>query len=73
MGEIRAYHVPPDDLDGVDATYPPATHHLRQETLELLYLIASLLGQAYQRLWLVLGYDGYGRSLPFICPSHPGS
>ena len=53
QGGIRDCHVPLKYPDRLGTAFTTGAQHLRQETLELLYLAPYLLVQACQHLWLV--------------------
>jgi hypothetical protein len=55
-GLPRSARVP---LDEVGSACSPVARHLRETMRERLHLATSLLGQAFQPLWLVGSHDGY--------------
>jgi hypothetical protein len=52
-GEVWAYLVPYEYLNGLGLAYSPVARHLRQMITQHLHLTTCLLAQAYQHLWLV--------------------
>ena len=64
VGLPRSARVP---LDEVGSACSPVARHLRETMRERLHLATSLLGQAWQPLWLVGSHDVYRQ---FTCVSH---
>ena len=54
-------------MDEVGSACSPVAQHLRETMQERLHLATSLLGQAWQPLWLVGSHDVYRQ---FTCVSH---